>query len=119
MTTADSNVSTNTTQQSVAESLPLTCNEITGIFSMIGNGPIVIDATPGLALHVRSGLVQICHPDPEGQQLVQGGQTIVLDRTGPVELAAIERAEVRLDWPVSRAYRATTVQQQYPQFAYA
>lgn len=119
MTTANSKASGNTTQQSTPASFPFTRDEIAGNFSMIGNGPIVIDAKPGVILHIRSGLVQVCHPDEEGHQLVQGGQTIVLDHTGPVGLAAIDRAEVRLQWPVARTHRARVSQQRHRPAAYA
>jgi len=119
MTSAISNVSMSTAQHSTPASLPLTCNEIAGNFSLMGNGPIVIDAKPGVILHVRSGLVQVCHSEEEGQQLVQGGQTFVLDRTGPVGLAAIDRAEVRLEWPLVRAQRVPASPRPRQAFAYA
>ena len=119
MTIETSKVLTNTTRAALPGSLPLTCDEIAGQFSMIGNGPIVIDAKPGLTLHVLSGLVQICHPDPEGQQLVQGGQTFVLDRDGPVGLAAVMRAQVHIEWPLIRANRASALQQQHRELTYA
>lgn len=79
-----------------------TREEIAGHFSLLGNGPIVIDSTPGVILHVRSGLVQICHDEEEGQHLVQAGQNFILDRSGPVGLVAIDRAEVQLEWPSVR-----------------
>lgn len=119
MTITTENVSKNTTQPSVPASLPFTRDEIAGNFSMIGNGPIVIDAKPGVTLRVRSGLVQVCHHEDEGQQLIQGGQTIVLDRAGPVGLAAIDRAEVRLEWPLAKAHRAALAPQRRQFFAHA
>ena len=119
MTIATPNGSTTTTQASTPASLPFTREQIAGNFSLIGNGPIVIDAKPGVTLHVRSGLVQVCHPEDEGQQLVQGGQTIALDRTGPVGLAAIERAEVRLEWPLAQTHPAVVSPHRRQLFAYA
>jgi hypothetical protein len=94
-----SKVSTQATQHSQAIPVSLTREQISGSFSLIGNGPVVIDAASGATLHVRSGLVQVCHLEEEGQQLLQGGQQFVLNRNGPVGLAAIARAEVHLDWP--------------------
>ena len=100
MTNVTSKLSTSAIQQSALTSAPLTRDEIAGNFSLIGNGPVVIDAAPGLTVHVRSGLVQICHPEEEGQQLVGSGQSSTLNRSGPIGLAAITPSEVRLQWPL-------------------
>lgn len=97
------NASPNEANPATQTTPPLTRDEIAGNFSLLGNGPMVIDATPGLILHVRSGMVQICHPEEEGQRLVEGGETVVLDRKGELALAPITRAEVRLEWPLVQA----------------
>ena len=89
---------------------PLTREEIAGNFSLIGNGPVIINAVPGLILHVRSGMVQICHPE-EGHRLVEGGEIVVIDRKSELALAPIQRSEVRLEWPLVQAVplvRSTT-----------
>ncbi|MGD2141528.1 MAG: hypothetical protein PVH25_14115 [Burkholderiales bacterium] len=121
MTNANSKAFAKTNEQASDQYSPVrssarTRNEIAGHFSLIGNGPVVIDSTPGVVLHVRSGLVQICHNEEEGQHLVQGGQKFILDRSGPVGLAAIDRAEVQLEWPSVRTPsipRAMHTQQQF------
>ncbi len=119
MKNAISKVLTQATQHSQSAPLPLTREQIAGNFSLIGNGPVVIDATSGVTLHVRSGLVQVCHPEEEGQQLLQGGQAFVLDRTGPVGLAAIERAELRLEWPLITRRRVPVSSQPSRLYAFA
>ncbi len=77
-----------------------TRHEIEGDLSLIGSGAIVIDSTPGLVVRVHSGMIQICHPEECGEQLFTTGESIVLDRSGPVAIAAITRAQLRIDWPV-------------------
>jgi hypothetical protein len=103
MNIATANASTNEAANATQTSPPLTRDEIAGNFSLLGNGPMVIDATPGLILQVRSGMVQICHPEEEGHQLVEDGEIVVLDRKGELALAPITRAEVRLEWPLVQA----------------
>lgn len=77
-----------------------TRDDIEGDLSLIGRGAIVIESIPGLAVRVHSGMIQICHPEECGEQLFTAGETIVLDRSGPVAIAAITRAQLRIDWPV-------------------
>lgn len=77
-----------------------TRHEIDGDLSLIGRGAIVIESIPGLVVRVHSGMIQICHPEECGEQLFTAGETIVLDRSGPVAIAAITRAQLRIDWPV-------------------
>jgi hypothetical protein len=77
-------------------------DEIAGNFSLIGNGPITIESAPGLVVRVHSGMIQICHPEECGEQLVTAGKSIVLDRSGPVAIAAISRAQLRIDWPAPK-----------------
>jgi len=119
MTNAKSEAPTKATQQTTPTLLPLTRDELAGNFSLIGSGPIVIDATPGVRVHVRSGMVQICHPDEEGQQLVGSGQTSILNRSGPVGLAAITPAEVRLEWPLVKAAPVRRAAEPKKLYAYA
>ncbi|UCD67435.1 MAG: hypothetical protein JSW48_11375 [Betaproteobacteria bacterium] len=108
MNIAINNVSTIEAPHSTPTTSPLTCDEIAGNFSLIGNGPIVIDAVPGLLLHVRSGMVQICHSEEEGQRLVEGDEIVLLDRKGELALAPVTRAEVRLEWPLVQAAPLTS-----------
>ncbi|UCH48737.1 MAG: hypothetical protein JSU95_02740 [Betaproteobacteria bacterium] len=103
MNIAIANASTKEATHATQTSSPLTRDEIAGNFSLIGNGPIVIDAIPGLILHVRSGMIQICHPEEEGQRLVEGGEIVALNHSGELALAPITRAEVRLEWPLVQA----------------
>jgi len=77
-----------------------TRDEIGGDLSLVGRGAIVIESIPGLVVRVHSGMIQICHPEECGEQLFTAGETIVLDRSGPVAVAAITRAQLRIDWPV-------------------
>ena len=80
----------------------LSRNDIAGDFSLTGNGPLVIDAIPGMTLRVRTGLVQVCQLQGEGQQLVAGGQVFVINRTSPFGFAALTPAQVCLDWPPAK-----------------
>ena len=88
-------------------STKFTRDEIAGNFSLIGNGPITIDSTPGLVVRVDTGMIQICHPEECGEQLVTAGKSIVLDRSGPVAIAAISRAQLRIDWPAPNTTSVT------------
>jgi hypothetical protein len=106
-------------QQSKPTSSPLTRDEIAGNFSLLTNRPITIESTPGVVLHVLSGLVQVCHSEEEGQQLVQGGQTFVLDRTGPVGITALACAEVRIEWPLVTTPRISRPSEPLKLYAYA
>lgn len=108
-----------TTQQSKPTSSPLRRDEIAGNFSLLTNRPITIDSTPGVILHVYSGLVQVCHLDEEGQQLVQGGQSFVLDRSGIVGIAALARAELRIEWPMFATPRIQRPSRPLKLYAYA
>ncbi len=103
MNIATVNVLQNQATNAIQTSLPLTRHEIAGNFSLIGNGPIVIEAVPGLILQVRSGMVQICDLEEDGQRLVEGGENVVFKHSGELALAPITRSEVRLEWPLIQA----------------
>lgn len=94
-------------------------DEIGGRFSLLEKRPVTIDAAPGLMLCIRTGVVQICHPEEEGQYLIEPGETVLLNRHVPVSLVALVRAELQLDWQTPSTVIRSDVVKSAQQHAYA
>lgn len=72
---------------------------LAGPFSLIGRGPVKVQAVPGLVVHVRSGALAIRRPYDAREYYVRTGNCFVAERTGTMVLEPLGRAELSLDWP--------------------
>jgi len=77
----------------------LNARTLGGPFSLIGRGPVKVQALPGLVVQVRSGALAIRRAHDLREYFVRAGNRFVAERTGELVLEPLGRAELRLEWP--------------------
>lgn len=77
----------------------LNAETVAGSFSLIGRGPVKVQALPGLVVQVRSGALAIRRAHDPREYLVRAGHRFVSERAGEMLIEPLGRAELRLEWP--------------------
>lgn len=83
----------------------LSYETLAGPFSLIGRGPVTVQARPGLVVQVRAGALAIRRAYDPREYFVRAGSRFVAECAGDMVLEALGRAELRLDWPEENGER--------------
>jgi hypothetical protein len=78
-----------------------------GRLSLLADGPLRIDAEPGLCIRVHDGCLWLPATGNAVGMVLSNGQHAELDRAGPTWAMAMRRSEIELDWPAPPAAEAT------------
>jgi len=82
------------------DAVALNSQSLAGPFSLIGRGPLQVEASPGLVVHVQAGLLAIRSAWDSREYLVRAGKHFVADHVEAISLESLGHAELRLEWPV-------------------
>ncbi len=72
---------------------------LAGPFSLIGHGPVKVQARPGLVVQVRAGALSIRRAYDPREYFVRAGSRFVAEYAGDMVLEPLGRAELHVDWP--------------------
>lgn len=77
----------------------LEAQSLAGPFSLIGQGPLQVEASPGLVVHVQAGSLAISRAYDAREYFVRAGKHFIAERAGPMAMEPLGRTELRLEWP--------------------
>jgi hypothetical protein len=72
---------------------------IEGRFTLLAWRSLAIQAQPGLALYVRSGIVRVREPGRARPRVLDTGMSFAAHRGSPIEISAFTNAELEIEWP--------------------
>lgn len=76
----------------------LDAESLAGPFSLIGDGPVRVEASPGLVVHVRTGTLSVRRIQDTDGHLVRAGRRFIARRAEPILMEPRGRTELRLEW---------------------
>jgi len=76
----------------------LDAQSLIGPFSLIGKGPLQVEASTGLVVHVEAGSLAISRAYDAREYFVRAGKSFIAERRGPIVIEPLQRAELRLEW---------------------
>jgi hypothetical protein len=83
-----------------AKDAPLSRAQIGGRLSLVDRVPLTIAAEQDLIVYVHIGSVWATQRGDRQSWLARAGECFIADRTGPLVVRAVERAELEVLWPL-------------------